>query len=502
MVPGTNFNSAPNPPALDGAGVEVEINVDKDVARIINDILSVEPIYIVGGFVRDLLRGVKSNDIDVAVKDLDKVVQHLKGLGYSLSEEASSFRVYKVMLPEARHVDVAGFRTETYDLKSRKPIVQPADNIIEDSARRDFTINAMSIIVKSVDVESGTIVGVLIDPHGGLKDLREGVIRAVGNPTVRFLEDPLRMLRAIRFAIKLNFRIESETWNAIKENVEELRRVSRERINDELNKMLMIDAPKTVQLLYDSGLWNVVMPFLGPMASVHHDNRGHHHGESILEHTIETLQNHLTLHTNNMSLTSVLSVLLHDVGKPSTLRVEGSKVTFIGHAEKSAEIAEKWLRDMRYPNAIIRLIAPAIALHMRVHQSLSRSAFARLWLDANEDYDVIMLAITIAEADINTYYNQLRKWAMEFKDTPRLVNGYDVADLPGPLRSRALREVRLFQLTSNINNRDKLLNYLKSIRARLLAQSQTPQSPAPTGAGSPSPNSGILITPTPPTPYA
>jgi len=492
MVPGTN--SIPNPPAsLPEAGVEVRIKVDKDVARIISDIMSVEPVYVVGGFVRDLMRGAISNDVDVAVKDLDKVIQHLKNLGYSLSEEAASFRVVKVMLG-ARHVDVAGFRTETYDLKSRKPIVRPANSIIEDSSRRDFTINSMSIIVKQVDVESGLIVGVLIDPHGGLRDLREGVIRAVGNPTVRFLEDPLRMLRALRFAVKLGFRIEEGTWNAIRDNVEELRRVSKERINDELNKMLLINAPKAVELLYDSGL-NVVMPFLGPMASTYHDYRGHHYGESVLQHTIDALQRHLALHSNNVSLTSILAVLLHDVGKPSTARVEGSKVTFIGHAEVGAAMAVEWLRSMRYPNAIVRLVVPAISLHMRIHQSLTRSSFARLWLDANEDYDVVALAITVAESDINAYYTQLRNWALEFKNTPRLITGVDVIDLPGALRARALREVRLFQLTSNINNRDKLLNYLASVKARLI-QSQTP-NPAPAGAGSPSPNSSILITPHP-----
>lgn len=500
MVPGMSIPN-PNPPALpDGAGVEVRIRLDRDVAKIIHDILSIEQVYVVGGFVRDYLMGRFSNDVDVAVKNLDNVVQRLKDLGYSLSEEAASFRVYKVMLPGARHIDVAGFRTETYDLKSRKPIVAPANNIIDDSSRRDFTINAMSIIVKSVDTSTGTIVGVLIDPHGGLRDLREGVIRAVGNPTVRFLEDPLRMLRALRFAIKLNFRIESETWSAIKENVNELRRVSRERIMDELNKMLLINAPKTVELLYDSGLWSVVMPFLGSMATVHHDHRGHHYGESVLQHTIDTLQNHLALHGNNVSLASILAVLLHDVGKPSTARVEGNKVMFIGHAEKSAEIAEEWLRGMRYPNSIIRLVASAIRLHMRIHQSQSKSAFAKLWIDAGEDYDVVALAITVAEADINAHYDQLRKWAQEFRNTPRLITGVDVIDLPGALRSRALREVRLFQLTSGINDRGKLLNYLKNVKARLLAQ-LTP-NPAPTGAGSPSPNSSILITPTSPTPHA
>jgi putative nucleotidyltransferase with HDIG domain len=501
MVPGINIPN-PNPPALpDGAGVEVRMKIDKDAARVINDIMHVEPVFIVGGTVRDFIRNVDSNDIDVAVKDLDKVAQHLKDLGYSLSEEAASFRVIKVMLPGARHVDVAGFRTETYDLRSRKPIVQPASSIIEDSSRRDFTINAMSIIVKSVDIDNGTIVGVLIDPHGGLRDLREGVIRAVGNPTVRFLEDPLRMLRALRFAVKLGFKIEEGTWNAIRENVEELRRVSKERINDELNKMLMTDAAMAVRLLHESELWRVVMPFLGPMATVVHDHRGHHHGESVLVHTIEALQRHLMLHGDNVSLASVLAVLLHDVGKPSTLRVEGNKIMFIGHAEVSARIAEEWLRAMRYPNAIVRLVAPAVRLHMRIHQSLTRSSFARLWLDANEDYDAIMLAIMIAESDVNTHYDQLRNWAQEFKNTPRLITGVDVIDLPGPLRARALREVRLFQLTSGVSDRSKLLNYLKSVKARLI-QSQTPNPAPASGAGSPSPNSSILITPTPPTPHA
>jgi putative nucleotidyltransferase with HDIG domain len=446
----------------------LKIQVPIDVARVINDILSIEPTYIVGGFVRDYLRGVVSNDIDIAVKNLDKVVQHLKDLGYSLSEEARSFRVVKVMLPGARHVDVAGFRTETYDLKSRKPVVQPAESIIEDSARRDFTINALLIIVRSVNVGSGLIVGVLIDPHGGLRDLKEGVIRAVGNPVVRFLEDPLRMLRAIRFAVKLGFRIEENTWLAIRENVNELRRVSRERINEELNKMLMANAPKAIQLLYESELWRIVMPFLGPMATVFHDTRGHHYGESVLQHTIDALQRHLVLHANNVSLASILAVLLHDIGKPSTLAVEGNKITFIGHAEKSAEMATEWLRDMRYPNNVIRLVVPAVALHMRVHQSQSKSAFAKLWLDAGEDFDVIMLAITIAESDINARYEELRKWAVEFARTPRLVTGRDVLDIPAELRSRVLKEVRLFQLTSGVNDREKLLRFLEGVRKRLV----------------------------------
>jgi tRNA nucleotidyltransferase/poly(A) polymerase len=452
---------------------EVILKLQPDIAHVINDIMAIEPTYIVGGFVRDLMLNVESDDIDIAVRDLDKVVQRLKNLGYTLSEEAKSFRVVKVMLPGARHVDVAGFRSETYDLKSRKPVVAPANDIIEDSARRDFTINAMSIAIKHVDVGSGLIVGVLIDPHGGLRDLREGVIRAVGNPTVRFLEDPLRMLRAIRFAVKLGFRIEENTWLAIRENVDELRRVSRERIMDELNKMLMVNAPESVRLLFESGLWRIIMPFLGPMATVFHDTRGHHHGESVLEHTIEALQRHLVLHGSNVSLSSVLAVLLHDVGKPLTVRAEGGKVMFIGHAEKSAELAGEWLRSMRYPNAIIRLVVPAVALHMRVHQALSKSAFAKLWLDAGEDYDVIMLAITIAESDINARYEELRNWAMEFRNTPRLVTGNDVIDLPGPLRARALREVRLFQLSSGINEREKLLRFLEGVRKRLVAATQS-----------------------------
>ena len=435
--------------------------------------MSIEPVYIVGGFVRDLMLHVESDDIDIAVKNLDSVVQYLKSKGYTLSEEAASFRVVKVMMPGARHVDVAGFRTETYDLRSRKPIVRSANDIIEDSARRDFTINAMSIAVRSVDTSTGTIVGVLIDPHGGLRDLKEGVIRAVGNPVIRFLEDPLRMLRALRFAIRLGFKIEESTWNAIRENVNELRRVSRERIMDELNKMLLSNAPESVRLLYESELWRATMPFLGPMASTFHDHRGHHHGESVLQHTIEALQRHLVLHGSNVSLSSVLAVILHDVGKPSTLAVEGSKITFIGHAEVSARMAEEWLRAMRYPNNVIRLVVPAVALHMRVHQSQSKSAFAKLWLDAGEDYDVIMLAITIAEADINTHYTQLRKWAQEFRNTPRLVTGRDVLDIPIELRSKVLREVRLYQLSSGVNDREKLLRFLDGIRKRLVA---TPQS--------------------------
>jgi len=132
-------------------------------------------------------------------------------------------------------------------------------------------------------------------------------------------------------------------------------------------------------------------------------------------------------------------------------------------------LATEWLRSMRYPNNIIRLVVPAVALHMRIHQSLSKSAFARLWVEANEDFNVIMLAITIAESDINARYDQLRKWAVEFKNTPRLISGADVLDLPGPLRARALREVRLYQLSSGINERTKLLRFLEGVSKRLAA---------------------------------
>jgi len=438
----------------------VELGVDPDVARLLKDVATVSTPYIVGGTVRDFLMGKENYDYDIAVKDLDKVVEHLKKLGYRVSEEAKSFRVVKVFLDSDRHVDVAGFRSEEYDMVSRKPRVAPAQSIEEDLSRRDFTINAMAIEVR--EVVDNRIRGVLIDLFNGLEDLEKGVIRAVRNPVARFMEDPLRILRAIRFAVKLGFEIDPQTLEAIKQLHGELRRVSAERIREELEKMLLADPATAVKLIYETDVWRTIMPWLGDMAKVRHDYRAHHHGETVLEHTVEALNNLKKLH--RLTVQNVLAVLLHDAGKPRVAKEVNGKVMFVGHAEESVKIAEEWLRSLRYDNRTIHLVTSAVRIHEMIHQARgNRGALARIWVEeVNEDPEAMELAIQVAEADKGERYDDVRQVIDEFMKIPR-PRGYLVLHLPPEKRGAVLKKLRIIQLRDSITDMGKLKKVLKGI---------------------------------------
>jgi poly(A) polymerase len=444
---------------LDSA-YEVELEVEPEVARLLRDIATISTPYIVGGSVRDFLMGKEIYDYDVAVKDFDRVVEHLKRLGYMVSEEARSFRVVKVLLGSGGYVDVAGFRAEEYDMVSRKPRVAPAQSIAEDLSRRDFTINAMAVEVR--EVVGNTVRGVLVDPFGGLEDLRRGVIRAVRSPVARFMEDPLRILRAIRFAVKLGFAIDPETLDAIRELHGELRRVSAERIREELEKMLLVDPAAAVRLIYETGVWRTVMPWLGDMATTRHDYRAHHRGETVLEHTIEALGNLRRLH--GLTVRNVLAVLLHDAGKPRVARRVDGKVMFVGHAEESARIAKEWLRSLRYDNRTVHLVTTAVRMHEMVHQARgNRGALARIWVEeVNEDPEAMELAIQVAEADKGERYDDVRQTIEEFMRMPR-PRGYLVLHLPPEKRGAVLRKLRVIQLRDSITDTEKLKKVLKGI---------------------------------------
>ena len=439
---------------------EVELEVDPGVAKLLRDIATVSTPYIVGGTVRDFLMGKENYDYDIAVKDFDRVAESLKRLGYRVSEEARSFRVVKVFLNSDRYVDVAGFRTEEYDMVSRKPRVAPAQSIEEDLSRRDFTINAMAIEVR--EVVDNRVRGVLIDPFNGLEDLERGVIRAVRSPVARFMEDPLRILRAIRFAVKLGFEIEPETLGAIKALHGELRRVSAERVREELEKTLLADPATAVRLTYETDVWRTIMPWLGDMATVRHDYRAHHRGETVLEHTIEALNNLKRLH--RLTVHNVLAVLLHDAGKPRVAKEVNGKVMFIGHAEESAKIAEEWLRSLRYDNRTVHLVTTAVRIHEMIHQARgNRGALARIWVEeANEDPEAMELAIQVAEADKGERYDDVRQVVEEFMKIPR-PRGYLVLHLPPEKRGAVLKKLRIIQLRDSISDIEKLKKIVKGI---------------------------------------
>jgi putative nucleotidyltransferase with HDIG domain len=437
------------------------MRVSNNVARLLETLSSVTPTYVVGGTMRALFTGEPVKDLDLVVEDFDKAVEALRESGFHVSDEAKSFRVVKVFV-DGDVVDVAGFRTETYDMVSRKPVVAPAKSIDEDVSRRDFTMNA--IYGKVVNVHGDNVELEVVDKFGGLRDIEGRVVRAVGDPRLRFMEDPLRMLRALRFAVKLGYSIDPDTYNAIKELHGELKRISKERIRDELVKMLLADPARAVMLIYDSGVWHEVMPFLGAMAEIRHDHRGHHHGETVLEHTVETLENLKKLYKLNELNT--LAVLLHDIGKPYTRSEADGKVMFLGHEDVSAEMAKKWLRTMRFPNKTIDLITKAISMHMKVHElakTMSRRAIARFLVEADEDRNAIELALEIAEADVGKRYDELREVIDEMLSIPKLITGYDLLNYPAENRGKMLKFVREIQLAQRITDREKLLKMLKGL---------------------------------------
>jgi poly(A) polymerase len=442
---------------------KVAVRVPSEVAELLRLLSSVTGTYLVGGTVRALFTGEEVKDIDVAVEDFDAAVEALRRAGFRVGEEAKSFRVVKVYLPSGQVVDVAGFRAETYDMVSRKPVVAPARTMLEDASRRDFTFNAMYARVASVG-QGGVVELEVEDPFGGLRDLERRVVRTVGDPRVRFMEDPLRMLRAVRFAAKLGFDVDPDTYAAIREMHGELRRVSRERVRDELVKALMHDPARTVAMLYDTGLWQEVAPFLGRMAQVRHDRRGRHRGETVLEHTLEALENLRRLH--GLTEESVLAVLLHDAGKPLAVKLVEGKVAFPGHEAASAEIAEAWLRAMRFPNRVVRAVRSAVEHHMRVHalaETMSRRAMARFLLDLGENPELVELALRVAEADAGARYAELRSALAEMLALPRLLSGRDVLSYPERLRAPLLRLAREIQLAQGIRDRNQMLKLLRGL---------------------------------------
>jgi putative nucleotidyltransferase with HDIG domain len=441
--------------------VELTIEVDSEIAELLSDIKSVMDVYIIGGTIRSLFTGEKPKDLDLVVKDLDLLAEYLSQK-YEITQEAKSFRVIKVILPSGNVVDVAGFRNETYDLISRKPVVSPAESIEEDVKRRDFTIN--SLYGEIVEINGNQVKLRVVDLVGGLYDLQNGIIRATGNPTIRFMEDPLRMLRALRFAVRMGFEISPETFEAITRLTDELRRVSKERIREELDKMLLSNPAEALRLIYISSVYRQIMPFLDGMAGTYHDYRGHHHGESVLQHTIEDLVRLQQLHPINIY--NVLAVILHDIGKPLTRKVENGKVMFVGHDKLSAEMAEEWLITMRYPNEIVYTVSGAISLHMKIHElqaTLSRKGIARMIVESRENAKVLELGIQISESDTGRYYNELRSIVVEMLSIPRLVSGEDVIYLPPDKRTPALRKIREIQLSQGIRDREQLLRLLKGL---------------------------------------
>ena len=401
--------------------------LDNDIFHLISDVADDMQLecYLVGGYVRDIFLDQPSDDIDcVVVGSGIKIATELKKrLGkkayLSVFKNFGTAQV-KVMSAGNRppvEIEFVGARRESYQRDSRKPIVE--DGTLEDDQnRRDFTINAMAICLNK------DRFGELVDPFGGLDDLWDGIIRTPLDPDITFSDDPLRMLRCIRFATRFNFLIEDETFQALERNTERLKIISKERISEELNKILMTNTPSRGFVdLQRSGLLEYILPELAAMDSVEERNGKKH--KNNFYHTLEVLDN---VAKADAPLWLRWAALLHDIGKPKSKRWDNvAGWTFHSHNFIGARMVPGIFNRLKLPqDAKMKYVQKLVELHMRpiniADDEVTDSAVRRLINDAGDDIDDLMI---LCEADI-TSKNEVRK--AKFRDNYQLVRE-KIADL-------------------------------------------------------------------------
>ncbi len=321
-------------------------------------------LYIVGGPVRDALLGSVSEDLDFTTNarpdDIEKLLRRLNPVTWDMGRE---FGTIGTMLRDGDHtwqIEITTHRADAYEPGTRKPLVAFGDAIEPDLVRRDFTVNAMAVSI---------VDRAFVDPYGGLEDLYDHVLRTPAAPEISFSDDPLRMLRAARFAARLHLRPLPEVVRAMTELAPRLEIVSAERIRDELSKLLLCDEPRVgLDLLVGTGLADIFLPEL-PALRLERDE--HHRHKDVYEHTLIVLDQAISLERerhHEPDLVNRLAALLHDIGKPKTRRFEAAgKVSFHHHDTVGARLVRARLSALRYPKDVIESVAVLVELHLRFH---------------------------------------------------------------------------------------------------------------------------------------
>jgi poly(A) polymerase len=318
-------------------------------------------LHLVGGSVRDALLGRLGDDLDLTTDARpEQVLTLVDGWAEATWETGIAFGTVGLVKSGFR-LEVTTYRAEAYEPDSRNPRVQYGDDLLGDLLRRDFTVNAMAVALPDWKAPEA-----FVDLHGGLDDLAARVLRTPGRPEDSFGDDPLRMLRAARFASSLGFAVAPEVVVAMRELRDRLAIVSVERVQDELSKLVCGAHPRAgFELLVETGLAEHVLPEL-PALRLEIDE--HHQHKDVYEHTLRVLERAIALEDAGPDLVLRLAALLHDVGKPRTRRKEpGGGVSFHHHEVVGAKMAEKRLRALRYPKEVVAAVARLTELHLRFH---------------------------------------------------------------------------------------------------------------------------------------
>lgn len=379
--------------------------------------------FVIGGFVRDILLKRPSKDIDIVCLGSGLALAERFATFYGDKAEVSLFKNFGTAMVKVPNweVEFVGARKESYQRDSRKPIVENG-TLEDDQNRRDFTINALAIGLNKNNW------GKLVDPFGGLEHLKEKIIKTPLEPGVTFSDDPLRMMRAIRFASQLGFDIEPDTYEAISANKERLEIISKERISEELNKIILSAKPSYgFNLLFQSGLLHLFFPEMVALQGAEEkDGKGH---KDNFYHTLKVLDN-VCLQSNDLWLR--WAAILHDIAKPQTKRFEkGHGWTFHGHEELGARMVPRIFARLKLPmNEKMRFVQKLVRLHLRpialAKEGVSDTAIRRLLFEAGEDTDALML---LCRADITSKnHEKKQRYLNNFDKVEKLMQEVEERD--------------------------------------------------------------------------